>query len=55
MNDRGLIASYLMSPLSEITNPENTSQFKLVKYSTSNRFIAFLIHNTKPIIYMKNC
>ena len=30
MNDRGILASYLMSPLSKITNPENTSQFKLV-------------------------
>ena len=31
MNDRGILASYLMSPLSEITNLENTSHFKLVK------------------------
>ena len=30
LNDRGILASYLMSPLSKITNPENTSQFKLV-------------------------
>ena len=37
MNDRGIIASYLMSPLSKITNPENSSQFKLVKESSSNR------------------
>ena len=27
MNDRGILATYLMSPLSKITNPENTSQF----------------------------
>ena len=27
MNDRGILASYLMSPLSKINNPENTSQF----------------------------
>ena len=26
MNDRGTLASYLMSPLSQITNPENTSK-----------------------------
>ena len=26
-----------MSPLSKITNPKNTSQFKLVKVSSSNR------------------
>ena len=31
MNDRVIIASYLSSPLSKITTPENTSQFKLVK------------------------
>ena len=36
MNDRGILASYLMSPLSKITNPENTRQFKLVKDSNSN-------------------
>ena len=27
MNDRGKLASYLISPLSKITNPENTTQF----------------------------
>ena len=37
MNDRGILATYLMSPLSKITNPENDSQFKLVKDSNSNR------------------
>ena len=31
MNDRGILATYLKSPLSKITNPENSSQFKLVK------------------------
>ena len=33
-----------MSPLSKITNPENTSQFKLVKDSSSNRVNDLLIH-----------
>ena len=28
MNDRGTLSSYLMSPQSKITNPENTTQFK---------------------------
>ena len=28
LNDRGIIASYFLSPLSKITNPENTTQFK---------------------------
>ena len=43
MNDRGILASYLMSPLSKITNPENTTQFKLVKDSSSNRVNDLLI------------
>ena len=33
MKDKGITASCLMSPLSKITNPENTSQYKLVKDS----------------------
>ena len=37
MNDRCILASYLMSSLSKITNPENSTQFKLIKDSTSNR------------------
>ena len=49
MNDRGILASFLMSPLSKVTNPENTSQFKLVKDSNSNRVNDLLIHNTKPV------
>ena len=36
MNAGGILASYLMSPLSKITNPKNSSQFKLVKDSSSN-------------------
>ena len=53
MNDRGILATYLMSPLSKITNPENTSQFKLVKDSSSNR-VNDLIHNTIPITLYNN-
>ena len=49
MNDRGILASYLMSPLSKITNPENTSQLKLVKDSSSNRVNDLKIHNSIPI------
>ena len=49
MNDRGILATYLMSPLSKITNSENTTQFKLVKDSSSNRVNDLLIHNTIPI------
>ena len=54
MNDRGILASYLMSPLSKITNPENTTQFKLVKDSSSNRVNDLLIHNTIPITLYNN-
>ena len=34
INDRGILASYLLSSLSKITNPENTSQFRLIKVLT---------------------
>ena len=49
MNDRGVIASYLLSPLSKIINLENTSQLKLVKDSISNRVNDLMIHNTIPV------
>ena len=48
LNDRGIIASSLLSPLSKITNPENSSQFNLVKDSNSTRVNDLLIHNTIP-------
>ena len=38
-----------MSQLSKITNPENTSQFKLVKDHNSNGVNDLLIKNTIPI------
>ena len=47
MSDGGILASYLMSPLSKITNPENTIQFKLVKVSSLNRVNDLLINKTK--------
>ena len=49
MNDRGILASYLMSPLSKITNRENTTQFRLVKNLNSNRVSYLLKNNTIPI------
>ena len=49
MNYRGIIATYLLSPLSKISNPESTSQFKLIRHYTSNRVNDLLIHNTKPV------
>ena len=54
MNDRGIIASYSMSPLSKITNPENTTQFKLVKDSSSNRVNDLKIHKTIPLTLPNN-
>ena len=38
-----------MSPLSEITNLENSTQFELVTDSTSTRVEDFLINKTTPI------
>ena len=49
MNDRGMIPSFLLSPLSKIINPENTSQFRLVKNPNSNTVNDLLIHNTIPV------
>ena len=54
MNDRGILASYLMSPLSKITNPENSTQFKLVKVSNLNRVNDLKINNTIPITLYNN-
>ena len=54
MNDRGILASYLMSPLSKITNPENASQFKLVRDSNSNRVNDLKINKTVPITLYNN-
>ena len=54
MNDRGILASYLMSLLSKITNPENFSQFKLVRDSSSNRVNDLKIHNSIPITLYGN-
>ena len=54
MNDRGILASYLMSPLSKIFNAENTTQFKLVKDSTSNRVNDLKINKTVPITLYNN-
>ena len=49
MNDRGILATYLMSSLSKITNPVNSSQYKLVKASNSNRVNVLKINKTIPI------
>ena len=54
MNDRGILASYLMTPLSKITYPENTSQFRLLKDYNSNKVGDLLIKSTIPITLHDN-
>ena len=54
MNDRGIISSYLLSPLAKIFNPENTTQFNLVKDSSSNRGNDLKINNSIPITLYNN-
>ena len=54
MNGRGILATYLMSPLSRITNPENASQFKLVKDPSSNRVNDLKINKTIPVTLYGN-
>ena len=54
MKDRGIIASYLLSPLSKSNKPGTTTQFKLVKDSSSNRVNGLKIHNSKPITLYNN-
>ena len=54
MNDRGILATYLMSLLSRITNPDNASQFRLVKDPSSNRVNDLKINKTIPITLYGN-
>ena len=54
MNDRGILATYLMSPLSRITNLDNASQLRLVKDSSSNRVNDLKINKTIPITLYGN-
>ena len=55
MNDRGILASYLMIPISKITNPENSTQLKLVKDHSSNRVNDLFLNKTIPITYKTFC
>ena len=49
-----MLATYLMSPLSKVTNPENSSQIKVVKDFNSNRVNDLKINKTIPITRYKN-
>ena len=53
-NDRGIRASSLLSPLSKIFNPENTTQFKLINDSTADRVNDLKINNSIPITLYNN-
>ena len=55
MNDKGIIAPFLISSLSKTAKLATTSQFKLVKDSISNRVRDLLMHNPKPLLYMTFC
>ena len=54
MKYRCILASYLFSPLSKISNPEHTSQFKLVKNPDSNSFNDLLMKKTIPVTLSDN-
>ena len=54
MNDRGIFASYLLYPLSKITNPENSTKYNLVKDHNSNRVNYLLINKSIPITLHNN-
>ena len=55
MNDRGIIANYFMSPLPKITNPEHTSQFKLMKNPSSNRANELLKTKQFQLLFVTIC
>ena len=54
MIDTVVLATYFMSPLSRITNPENSSQFNIVKDPNSNRVNDLLMKNKIPITLYVN-
>ena len=55
MNDRGMLATYLMSPSCKITNLENFSQFKLVKDSTTSRVNDLKKRRQYELLYILFC
>ena len=54
MNDRRILASSLISPLSKISNTENSTQFRLVKDPNSNRVYDLLMKSKLPITLYGN-
>ena len=54
MNDRGIKACSFLSPLSKISNPKNTSQFKKLEDPNSIRVNNFLPNRTLPVTQYNN-
>ena len=54
MSKRGMLESYWLSALSEITNPETTSPFKLVTDPQGNPVNDLLINKTKQVTFYDN-
>ena len=54
LRDRGIVASYLLPPLSKNTNLEKTNQYKLGKYPSSNGVNDLLLNKTIPLTLYNN-
>ena len=54
MNDKGLIAPYLASPLVEVFKFDKKSQFRLRKDPNSTKINDFLIHGKIPVSLFSN-
>ena len=54
MDDKGLIAPYLVSSLAEVFKKDNKSQFRLRKDPNSTKMNDFLIHGTIPVTIFSN-
>ena len=54
MNDQGIIAPYLTTPLVEVFKKDNKSQFRLRKDPNSTKLNDFLIHGSIPVTIFSN-
>ena len=54
MDEKGMIAPYLVSSLSNVFNLENKSQFRLKKDPNSTKINDFLIHRAIPVTLFSN-
>ena len=54
MDEKGMIAPYLVSSLSDVFNLENKSQFRLRKDPNSTKINDFLIHRAIPVTLFSN-